>query len=68
MFKCIISKMKIQLAVLWLTFLILGAIALENCFEENTLFVQDSLPLPMSIEQCDQSCKAIDRCKVYHSD
>ena len=37
---------------------------LGSCFEDNTLIVEDSLPVKMSLEQCFKSCKAASACKV----
>lgn len=35
-----------------------------TCFEENTLFVENSLPFDTTIEQCSGACKSIEECKV----
>jgi len=43
----------------------MGRDSLGTCFKENTLFVEDSLPVPMSLEQCFQSCKATSTCKFF---
>ena len=37
-----------------------------NCYEENTLFIEDSLPVQMTIVQCFQSCLAVNTCKVQN--
>ena len=36
----------------------------DSCFEENTLFVENSLPYDVTIEQCAQSCRSVEECKV----
>ena len=35
-----------------------------NCYKRNTLFLEDSLPITMSLADCQESCIAISECRV----
>ena len=37
---------------------------LGTCFEDNTLFVEDSLPFSLTLDQCFGACMATASCKV----
>ena len=35
-----------------------------DCYEENTLYVENSLPVSMTLNQCFYKCKAVSSCDV----
>lgn len=37
---------------------------LENCFEDNKLYVEGSLPVPMTLDQCFEACQSVTTCEV----
>ena len=37
---------------------------LEDCYEENKLYVEGSLPVTMTLEQCFESCQSVTTCEV----
>ena len=37
---------------------------ISDCFEDNKLYVEDTLALPMTLEQCFKSCQSVTACQV----
>ena len=37
---------------------------LEDCYEVDKLYVEGSLPVPMTLEQCFESCQSVTTCEV----
>ena len=37
---------------------------LEDCFEDNKLYVEGSLPVPMTLDQCFEACQSVTTCEV----
>ena len=36
----------------------------KTCYEENKVFLQESLPFSLSLDQCFAACKSLPVCKV----
>ena len=36
-----------------------------NCYQQNVIFVEDSLPMPMSLIDCQNSCRSSSSCKFF---
>ena len=41
-----------------------GAQQLADCFEENKLYVEGSLPVSMTLDQCLEACQSVTTCEV----
>ena len=37
---------------------------LEDCYEDNKLYVEGSLPVPMTLDQCFEACQSVTTCEV----
>ena len=40
------------------------AVSATDCYEENKLYVENSLPVSMTLNDCFDSCKAVSCCDV----
>jgi len=40
-------------------------IPISDCFEDNKLYVEDTLPLPMTLEQCFKACQSVTACQFF---
>ena len=40
------------------------AVSATDCYEENKLYVENSLPVSMTLTDCFDSCKAVSCCDV----
>jgi len=38
---------------------------INDCFEDNKLYVEDALPLPMTLEQCFKACQSVTACQFF---
>ena len=41
-----------------------GAQQLADCFEEDKLYVEGSLPVSMTLDQCFEACQSVTTCEV----